>query len=56
MVIYAALTFRDHSGNSGCLLLTGLADLVLVYLIWSGWHGSAAWVIGLLADVNLIFT
>lgn len=54
--IFAALNFRDHSANWGWVLFSGLVDLVLVYLIWQGWPGTAAWAIGLLAGVNLFFT
>jgi uncharacterized membrane protein HdeD (DUF308 family) len=35
------------------LLVRGLIDLVLVFLIWRGWPTSALWAIGLLVGVNL---
>jgi len=54
--IFAALHFREHSKSWGWLLLTGLVDLFLVYLLWQGWPGTVAWAIGLLAGVNLFFT
>ena len=54
--ILAALNFRQHSRNWGWLLFSGIVDLVLVYLIWQGWPATAAWAIGLLAGVNLLFT
>lgn len=54
--LVAALHFREHSKNWGWLVLSGLVDLVLVFLIWQGWPGTAAWAIGLLTGVNLVFT
>lgn len=36
-------------------LFSGVIDLVLAYLIWRGWPGSAAWAIGLLVGINLFF-
>ena len=34
---------------------SGVVDLVLAYLIWRGWPGSAAWAIGLLVGINMCF-
>lgn len=39
----------------GWLVLNGIIALILAYLIWSGWPGTAFWVIGLLVGINLIF-
>ena len=39
----------------GWTLFSGVIDLVLAYLIWRGWPGSAAWAIGLLVGINLFF-
>jgi len=36
-------------------MLSGLVDLILAYVIWQGWPGTAAWVIGLLVGINMIF-
>ncbi len=41
--------------NWGWFLLNGVLALVLAYIIWSGWPGSAFWVIGLLVGINMIF-
>lgn len=54
--LFAAVHFREHSKSWGWLGLTGLIDLFMVYLLWSGWPGTAAWAIGLLAGINLFFT
>jgi uncharacterized membrane protein HdeD (DUF308 family) len=51
--ILSGLDFRHHASNWGWLLFTGIADLLLVFLIWYGWPGTAAWAIGVLAGVNL---
>jgi uncharacterized membrane protein HdeD (DUF308 family) len=41
--------------NWGWVLINGLLAIVLSFLIWSGWPGSALWVIGVLVGINLIF-
>ena len=41
--------------NWGWLLTSGIAALVVAGIIWSGWPSTAAWVIGLLVGINLIF-
>jgi uncharacterized membrane protein HdeD (DUF308 family) len=47
---------REHSTKWGWLLLSGTVDLVLAFLIWQGWPGTAAWAIGMLTGVNLFFS
>ena len=37
------------------ILISGLVDLLLAYLIWLGWPDSAAWAIGLLVGINMFF-
>ena len=51
--IVSALDFRHHVRRWGWLLVRGLIDLVLVFLIWRGWPASALWAIGVLVGVNL---
>lgn len=41
--------------NWGWLVLSGILALVLAAIIISGWPGTAAWVLGLLVGINLIF-
>lgn len=53
--IFSSLDFRRHSRQWGWLLFSGLIDLLLVFLIWDGWPGTAAWAIGMLAGINLFF-
>jgi uncharacterized membrane protein HdeD (DUF308 family) len=54
--IAAGLDFRHHARNWGWLLFNGLVDLLLVFLIWSGWPGTAVWAIGILVGINLFVT
>ena len=51
--IVASLDFRHHARTWSWVLFSGIADLLLVFLIWYGWPGTAAWAIGILAGVNL---
>ena len=51
----AAFTYRDGMpGSWGWMLASGLADLALAAIIVMGWPGSVAWVLGLLAGINLL--
>ena len=51
----AALTYREGIPHSwGWLLASGVADLVLAAIIISGWPGTVAWTLGLLAGVSLL--
>ncbi len=38
------------------MLLSGAVSLVLSYMVFSGFPGDAAWMLGLLFGINLIFT
>lgn len=39
----------------GWFFLNGVLSLVMAYIIWMGWPGSAFWVLGLLVGINMIF-
>lgn len=39
----------------GWVIVSGIASLVLAAIIFSGWPGTALWVIGLLLGINLLF-
>jgi uncharacterized membrane protein HdeD (DUF308 family) len=53
--IFLAVEHRRHLPSWGWVLLSGLVDLLLAYLIWDGWPSSAAWAIGLLVGINMVF-
>jgi uncharacterized membrane protein HdeD (DUF308 family) len=53
--ILLAIEHRRHLPSWGWVLLSGLVDLLLAYLIWDGWPSSAGWAIGLLVGVSMVF-
>jgi uncharacterized membrane protein HdeD (DUF308 family) len=53
--IVAAIEHRQHLRSWGWVLFSGIIDLLLAYLIWQGWPSSAAWAIGLLVGINMLF-
>jgi uncharacterized membrane protein HdeD (DUF308 family) len=53
--IVAAIEHRQHLRSWGWVLFSGIIDLLLAYLIWQGWPSSAAWAIGLLVGINILF-
>ncbi|HEY3908947.1 MAG TPA: HdeD family acid-resistance protein [Stellaceae bacterium] len=53
--ILLAVEHRRHLPSWGWVLFSGLVDLLLAYLIWDGWPSSAAWAIGLLVGINMVF-
>lgn len=55
MKIAVAVQLRSKP-NWGWLLASGIAALILASLIFSGYPGSATWVLGLLVGINLIFS
>lgn len=52
--IMLALEHRK-SGRWGWLLASGIVDLILAGLIISGLPGTAAWALGLLVGINMLF-
>jgi uncharacterized membrane protein HdeD (DUF308 family) len=54
-VFYALDHRRQLSGRWGMMLLSGLVDLILAGMIFSGLPATAAWAIGLLVGINMIF-
>ena len=42
--------------GSGWLLLDGIVTLLLGVMIWSTWPSSAAWVIGTLVGISMLFS
>ncbi len=53
--VLIALEFRRHLRNWGWTLFSGIVDLILAYVILWGWPSTAAWVIGLLVGINMLF-
>jgi uncharacterized membrane protein HdeD (DUF308 family) len=54
-ILFALDHRRQLSGRWGWMLASGIVDLILGIVIVSGLPGSAAWAIGLLLGINLIF-
>jgi len=54
--IAAGLDYRHHAHTWGWLLFSGFVDLLLVFLIWSGWPGTAVWAIGVLVGAYLFMS
>ena len=52
--ILIGFDFRRHVKNWLLTVSGGVINLVLAYLIWAQWPGSATWIIGLYAGVNMI--
>jgi uncharacterized membrane protein HdeD (DUF308 family) len=54
-ILYALEHKRELSGRWGLMLFSGLVDLFLAGIIFAGLPGTAAWAIGLLVGINLVF-
>jgi uncharacterized membrane protein HdeD (DUF308 family) len=54
-IMYALEHRRELSGRWSWLLVAGVMDILIAFLIISGLPGSAEWAIGLLVGINLIF-
>lgn len=53
-IVYAA---RSVPGSGrGWMIASGVLSLIVGMLIWLEWPGSAAWALGLLVGIQLIFT
>jgi len=54
--IFFALAHRSQlPGRWGLMLFSGIIDIVLAVIIVAGFPHSAAWVLGLLLGINLVF-
>ncbi len=54
-IMYALEHKRELSGQWGWMLFSGIVDLVLAVIIFAGLPGSAAWALGLLVGINMLF-
>ena len=54
-IMYAIEHRRELTGRWGWLMTAGLVDILIAGMIITGLPGSAAWAIGLLVGINLVF-
>jgi uncharacterized membrane protein HdeD (DUF308 family) len=54
-IMFALEHKRELSGRWGMMLLSGVVDLILAGMIYAGLPGTAAWAIGLLVGINMVF-
>jgi uncharacterized membrane protein HdeD (DUF308 family) len=54
-LFYALEHKRELSGRWGAMLFSGIVDLILAGMIFAGLPAAAAWAIGLLIGINLVF-
>ncbi len=52
--IYFSFRLKNYE-NWGWLLVSGILSVIISAIIWSGFPGTASWVIGLLVGINLLF-
>ena len=54
-IMFALAHKRELSGRWGFVVVAGVFDLVIAVMIFAGLPGSAAWAIGLLVGINMVF-
>ena len=54
-IMYALEHRRELSGRWEWMLVSGIIDLVLAGIIFAGLPGTAAWALGLLVGINMVF-
>jgi uncharacterized membrane protein HdeD (DUF308 family) len=54
-IMYGFEHRREASSRAGWIIASGVIDLILAVIILSGLPGSAAWAIGLLVGINMVF-
>jgi uncharacterized membrane protein HdeD (DUF308 family) len=54
-IMYALEHRRELSGRWSWLLVAGLMDILIAFIVIAGLPGSAEWVLGLLVGINLLF-
>lgn len=54
-IMFALDHRRELSGQWGWMLISGIIDLALAIMIFTGLPSTAAWAVGLLVGINMIF-
>jgi len=54
-IMYGLEHKRELSGRWGWMLTSGVIDLILAAIILAGLPGTAAWALGLLVGINMLF-
>ena len=54
-IMYALEHRQQLSGRWGWMLASGIVDLILAAMIFAGLPGTAAWALGLLVGINMLF-
>jgi uncharacterized membrane protein HdeD (DUF308 family) len=54
-IMYAIEHRNQLSGRWGWMLASGVVDLILAGIIFAGLPGTAAWALGLLVGINMVF-
>jgi uncharacterized membrane protein HdeD (DUF308 family) len=54
-ILFALDHKRELSGRWVWMLASGIVDLVLAAIIFAGLPGTAAWALGLLVGINMVF-
>jgi len=54
-ILYAFEHKKELSGRWSWMLISGIIDLILAAIIWGGLPGTAAWALGLLVGINMLF-
>jgi len=54
-IMFALDHRRELSGNWGWMLVSGIVDLVLATFVFTGLPSTAAWAIGLMVGINMVF-
>ena len=54
-IMYALEHRRELTGRASWLLISGLVDIVIAFLVITGLPSSAEWAIGILVGINLLF-
>ena len=54
-IMYAIDHRNQLTGRWGWMLLSGVVDLILAGIIVAGLPGTAAWALGLLVGINMLF-